>query len=247
MRASRARPGARILAVSDEVQLRRLVRSILEPIGCNVAAATHAAAAQEWAAERADIVILDLDRLDPIAVSQAKAAFAGAEIIVVHNAGSEVDRVAVLEIGVDHLARPFHGHELSARVRAAQLRRLAAKGYRRSYRHGSFAIDLLDWVVTRDGRRLSLSPSEMGVLAVLAREPGHVATFGEILAGLGRADTWRDRQVLHAFVVGLRRKIEEDSKRPVLVRSEARVGYRLAAESIDPAGVGARARSPEED
>jgi hypothetical protein len=48
-------------------------------------------------------------------------------------------------------------------------------------------------------------------------------------------------------VVGLRRKIEEDSKRPVLVLSEARVGYRLAAESTDPAGVGARARRPEGD
>jgi two-component system KDP operon response regulator KdpE len=231
MRASPARPGARILAVSDEVQLRRLLRSILEPIGCKVVAVTRAGAAQEWAAQRADVVILDLDRLDPLAASEAREAFADAEIIVLHSGGSEVDRVAVLEMGVDHLSRPFHGHELSARVRAALLRRLAAKGYRRSYRHGSFAIDLLDWAVTREGRRLSLSPSEMGVLAVLVREPGHVATFDEILAGLGRADTWRDRQVLHAFVVGLRRKIEVDSKRPILVLSEARVGYRLAAET----------------
>jgi two-component system, OmpR family, KDP operon response regulator KdpE len=224
------RAGARILVVSDEIQLRRLLRSILVPIGGKVVAATHAAAAQEWAAERADIVILDLDRLDPIAASHAKEAFADAEIVVLYSGSSEVDRVAVLEMGVDHLARPFHGHELSARVRAAQLRGLAAKGYRRSYRHGAFAIDLLDWTVTRDGRRLSLSPSEMGVLAVLAREPGHVATFADILAGLGRSDTWRDRQVLHAFVVGLRRKVEENPKRPLLILSEARVGYRLVAD-----------------
>ena len=55
----------------------------------------------------------------------------------------------------------------------------------------------------------------------------------------------RDRQILHAFVVGLRRKIEVDAKRPVLVLSEARVGYRLAAEPTDPAGAGAQARRPE--
>jgi DNA-binding response OmpR family regulator len=72
-----------------------------------------------------------------------------------------------------------------------------------------------------------------------------VATFGQILAGLGRVDSWRDRQALHGFVVGLRRKIETDPKHPVLLLNEARVGYRLAAEPSVPASLGADARGPE--
>jgi two-component system KDP operon response regulator KdpE len=218
----------------------------LEPIGCKVVTATHSAA-RASPAEPPDVVILDLDRLDAKVVSQAKRAFGEAEIIAVSNAYNEMDCVAVLEMGVDYLARPFRAQELLARVRAAELRRLTAKGYRRTYRHGSFVIDLLDWEVTREGRRLSLTPSELRILAVLAREPGRVATFGDILAGLGRADSWRDRQALHAFVVGLRRKIESDPKRPVLLLNEARVGYRLAAEPRGAASLGADAGPPEEN
>jgi len=244
MGASVARPRTRILAVSDEVQLQRLLRSILEANGREIFAATHSAA-EAPTAEPPDVVLLDLDRLDPRVVSQAKRAFAGAEVIALCHAYSEPDCVAVLEMGVDYLARPFRAQDLLARVRAAELRHLTARGYPRYYRHGAFVVDLLDGRVTRDGRRLSLTPSELRLLAVLAREPGRVATFGRILAGLGRADSLRDRQALHAFVVGLRRKIEADSKHPVLLLNEARVGYRLAAETSVPESLDAEARGPE--
>ena len=236
-----ARPQTRILAISDEVQLQRLLRSILAPIGCEVAAA------EIPAADPPHLVVLDLDRLDPSAVSQAKAAFVGAEVIALCNSSREVDCVAVLEMGVEYLARPFRTQELIARVRAAQLRHLTARGYRRHYRHGSFAIDHLDWIVTREGRRLSLTASELSVLAVLSRAPGHVATFGEILAGLGRPDSVRARQRLHAFIVGLRGKIEEDAKRPALILNEPRVGYRLAAEPSGPIAPGEPAPRPHND
>lgn len=246
MSASLARPQTRILAISDEVQLQRLLRSILEPIGCEIVVAMQSEVGPR-AAGPPHLVILDLDRLDPVAVSQAKDAFVDADVIALCNAHQEVDCVAVLEMGVEYLPRPFRDQELIARVRAAQLRRLASKGYRRSYRHGSFAIDHLDWVVTRDGRRLALTASELSVLAVLSRAPGRVATFREILAGLGRPDSWVGRQRLHTFVVGLRRKIEEDAKHPVLILNEARVGYRLAAEPSDPIGLGENAQRLEND
>jgi two-component system KDP operon response regulator KdpE len=244
MGASVARPRTRILAVSDEVQLQRLLRSILEANGREIFAATHSAA-EAPTAEPPDVVLLDLDRLDPRVVSQATRAFAGAEVIALCHAYSEPDCVAVLEMGADYLARPFREQELAARVHAAELRRLTAKGYQRAYRHGSFAIDLLDWIVTRDGRRLSLTASEQRVLAVLAREPGRLATFGEILAGLGREDSWRNRQSVHAVVVELRRKIECDPKRPVLLLNVHRIGYRLAPEPGDSAIVAADARPAE--
>jgi two-component system, OmpR family, KDP operon response regulator KdpE len=244
MRASFARRPTFVLAISDEVQLQRLLRSILDPMGCKIVAAPHSAEAPSGA--RPDIVIVDFDRLEPADAAKTKDAFPDAEIIALCNAYSEVDCVAVLELGVEYLPRPFREQDLSARVRAAQLRRLTARGYRRHYRHGAFAIDLLDWIVTRDGRPIFLTPSELHVLVVLAQKPGHVATFPEILAGLGRADTWRGRQILHAYVVGLRRKIEQDPKHPVLILNEARVGYQLAAEPSAPAALAENSRLREE-
>jgi two-component system KDP operon response regulator KdpE len=229
MGVSVTRPRTRVLAVSDEVQLQRLLRSILEPNGCRVVAAAKSRATAP-SGDAPDIVILDLDRLDAQLVSQAKRAFAGAEVIAVCNAYSEVDCVAVLEMGVDYLARPFRAQDLLARVRAAEIRHLAAEGFQRHYRFGPLAIDLIDGAAACDGRGLSLSRSELLILAALARQAGGVAAFRDILAGLGRPDSRRNRQALHAFVHALRGKIEPDPQRPALIVNEARVGYRLAAE-----------------
>ena len=197
-----------------------------------------------------DIVILDLDRLDAQLVSQARRVFSGAEVIAVCNAYSEVDCVAVLEMGVDYLARPFRAQDLLARVRAAEIRHLAAKGFQRHYRFGPLVIDLIDCTAACDGRRLPLSRSELLILAALARQAGGVAAFRDILSGLGRADSRPNRQALHAFVHALRGKIEADPQRPALIVNEARVGYRLAAEpggfprlaagAPPPAGEGSR-------
>jgi two-component system KDP operon response regulator KdpE len=234
MGVSSARPRTRVLVVSDEVQLQRLLRSILEPNGCRVFAASKSGTTAP-AAGLPDIVILDLDRLDAQAVTQARRAFVGSEVIALCNAYSEADCVAILEMGVDYLARPFRAQDMSARVRAAEIRHLAAKGFQRQYRFGPLEVDLIDGAAALNGRRLSLSRSELLILAALARQAGGVAAFGDILSGLGRADSRRNRQALHAFVHALRGKIELGPQRSALIVNVARVGYRLAAE---PGGSG---------
>ncbi|MGA2485606.1 MAG: hypothetical protein ABSF49_06425 [Roseiarcus sp.] len=106
-------------------------------------------------ADPPDIVILDLDRLDAQMVAQARRAFVGAEVVAVRNAYNEVDCVAVLETGVDDLARPFRAQDLLARVRAAEIRHLAAKSFQRHYRFGPLVIDLIDGAAARVGNRLA--------------------------------------------------------------------------------------------
>jgi DNA-binding response OmpR family regulator len=140
LRASR--PRTLVLALSDEVQLQRLLRSILEPSGCKVVAAPRSAL-EGLPTERPDVVIVDLDHLDHRVAGRAKQTFAGAEILEVCNNYREEDGIAVLENGGDYLARPFRAQDLVAKVHAAELRRLAARGCRRYYRAGSLVIDLL--------------------------------------------------------------------------------------------------------
>ena len=92
------------------------------------------------------------------------------------------------DLDADYLPRPFRPRDLAARVRVAELRRFNATGRRRYYRRGSFVIDLFDRKVAMEGEPIALAPSELGVLIHLASSAGHVATFGRILAGLGRAE-----------------------------------------------------------
>jgi two-component system KDP operon response regulator KdpE len=245
MNSRASRPRTLVLALSDEVQLQRLLRSILEPSGCKVVAAPRSAL-EGLPTERPDVVIVDLDHLDHRVAGRAKQTFAGAEILEVCNNYREEDGIAVLENGGDYLARPFRAQDLVAKVHAAELRRLAARGCRRYYRAGLLVIDLLAGEIAREGRRFALTSTELRILEVLAREAGGVATTWQILCSLGRPDSLRDRQALRAFVYELRRKLESDPRRPGVLLNEARVGYRLVVEPGGPTSLGAEMRASQD-
>ena len=226
--ASASWPRTRILALTGEVELHRLLRSLLEPNGCQVVAS---AVPRDDSAtnDPFDIVIVDLESLHLDVISRVVRAYPDAQIIAICGAYREADCITVLDMGADYLPRPFRALDLSARVRVAELRRFKAKGHRRYYRRGSFYFDLFDRKVVLDGELLALTPSELEILTLLARNAGSVVPFGRVLAGLGRADSPAARDALRPFIFRLRGRIERDPRRPELLLTEVRIGYRLAA------------------
>jgi two-component system, OmpR family, KDP operon response regulator KdpE len=236
--ASRAR--TRIVGLTGEVGLLRLMRSILEPNGCEVVGGALALDGTVTG-QPVDIVIADLESfdregLDLDLLTRLRRAYPGAEMIAISREYREGDCIAVLDVDVDYLPRPFSAQDLAARVRVAELRRFKAAGHKRFYRRGSFVVDLFDRAVALDGESIALAPSELSVLTVLASRPGCVTTFGDILAGVGRAGSASGRQAVRTSVFRLRRKIERDPKHPVILLTEAGVGYRLAPEKDDVSG-----------
>jgi two-component system KDP operon response regulator KdpE len=233
--ASEAR--TRIVALTGELGLLRLLRSILEPNGCKVfpgaLALDGAATGQPVDIVIADLESFDRDILDLDLLSRLRCAYPGAEMIAISREYREADCIAILDVDVDYLPRPFRAQDLTARVRVAELRRFKAAGHKRFYRRGSFVIDLLERKVALNGESIALAPSELSVLTVLASRPGRVTTFGDFLAGVGHPGLASGRQALRMSVFRLRRRIERDPKHPVLLLTEAGVGYRLAPESVD--------------
>jgi two-component system KDP operon response regulator KdpE len=254
MDSSISRPRTRIVALTSEVGLLRLLQSILKPTGCKVFPGAlgldGAAADQPVDIVIADLESFDLESLDLDLLSRLRRAYPGAEMIAIGSEYREGDCVAILELGVDYLARPFRAQDLVARVRVAELRRFRVQGRQRFYRHGSFVIDLLERTVVLDGGPIALAPSELKVLMILASLRGRVATFGDILTGVGRGGSPSGRHAVRMSVFRLRRRIERHPKHPVLLLTEFRIGYRLAPESVDhfnfqsPQGEGNGATSP---
>ena len=246
----------RIVALTGEIGLLRLLRSILEANGCKVfpgALALDGAAA----GQPVDIVIVDLESfdresLDLQLLSRLRGAYPGAEMIAISKKYREADCIAILDVDVDYLPRPFSAWDLTARVRVAELRRFKAAGHKRFYRHGSFVVDLFDRTVALDGELIALAPSELNVLMHLASKPGLAATFRDVLAGAGRGGSASGRRALRMLIFRLRRRIERDPTHPVLLLTEVGIGYRLAPESADhlnsdtraPQCEGNRAASP---
>jgi two-component system KDP operon response regulator KdpE len=234
MGVSVAEPLTRILVLTCEIELMRLARLILKP-RCRVAWSNGLSGAP--ASGPFDIVIVDLPPADIDQLRQAKRTYSDADVIALCGSYREADCIAVLDFDADYLPRPFRPRDLAARVRVAELRRFNASGCRRYYRRGSFEIDLFERKVALGGKRIALAPSEVRILTLLASRIGHVATYGRILAGLGRADSTSGRQALRMVVFRLRRRIERDPRRPDLLLAEPGVGYRLADESEDELGL----------
>ena len=231
--SSASRRRTRILALTGEVELQRLLRSLLEPIGCKVVA-SPIAHDDSATSDPFDIVMVELESLHLDVILRVARAYPDAQIIAICSEYREADCIAVLDMDADYLPRPFRALDLSARVRVAQLRRFKAKEQRRYYRRGSFVIDLFDREVIRAGELLALSPTELEILTLLARNAGSVMTLSQILAGLGRADSPAARDALRTFILRLRQRIERDPRRPDLLLTEFGVGYRLAAATGDP-------------
>jgi two-component system KDP operon response regulator KdpE len=84
--------------------------------------------------------------------------------------------------------------------------------------------------VRREGRDIHLTPTEWGLLRALLAHRGRTMTHRQLFHavwGQGEGDA---QQYLRVYIGQLRRKIERDPVRPVLIRTEPAVGYRFELE-----------------
>jgi two-component system KDP operon response regulator KdpE len=220
-----------VLVVDDEPPIRRFLRTSLGAAGYRVVLAEDAASAlATMAAEKPDVVILDLglpDRsgLDVITEIRKRSPV---PIIVLSARSDERAKVQALDLGADdYVAKPFGMAELMARLRAALRHAFQAQGELPVFTSGELSVDLVRRHVTRDGREVKLSPKEFELLRHLVTHAGKVLTHRQLLRevwGPAQAD---EVQYLRVFIRGLRQKLEPDPTRPTHILTELGVGYRL--------------------
>jgi DNA-binding response OmpR family regulator len=225
----------RILVVDDEPEALLYIAANLQATGYAVITAEDGEAALARMAERApDLVVLDLmmPGLDGFSVCRTIRAASLVPIVVLSARDREFDKVRALDLGADdYLTKPFGVEEFLARVRAALRRhRFQAEGASRHLRAGPLAIDAGARQVTVAGRLVRLTPIEYALLLEFARHAGAVLTHRQLLQRVWGAEYGDEGSYLHTYIRRLRRKIEADPQRPVLLLSEPGVGYRLAAD-----------------
>ena len=225
----------RVLVVDDEPAVRRFLKTSLTPRGYEVREASTGQEAIEMVAQsRPDVILLDLGLpdLDGVEVTRVLREWCSVPIIILSVRDRESDKVAALDAGADdYLNKPFGLNELTARLRAA-LRRVQNTTDEPTVTTGPLRLDLANREVTRHGQTVSLTPTEYDILRVLARHHGKVVTHNQLIQ-----EVWghleQDLHTLRVNVSNLRRKIEDEPARPVLLVTEAGVGYRLVLHETD--------------
>ena len=222
----------RILVVDDEPAIRRFLRASLASHATLFEAATGQDALNAVAAQRPDLIILDLGRpdIDGVEVTRLLREWTRIPILILSVRGSEKDKIAALDAGADdYLTKPFGIGELLARVRVA-MRHVPGEALQPVFTVGGLVVDRTRRLVTLDAHEVQLTPTEYDLLKVLVSHAGRVLTHRQLLREVWGPEYEMDPHTLRVNISNLRRKIEPDPARPRYLVTEPGVGYRLRSE-----------------
>lgn len=220
-----------VLVIDDEPPILRFLRTSLAAVGYRVVLVEDAAAAlAAVAAEKPDVVILDLglpDRSGFEVITEIRKR-SPIPIIVLSARNDERSKVQALDLGADdYIGKPFGMAELMARIRAALRHRFQAQGELPAFISGDLSVDLVRRQVSRAGQEIKLSPKEFELLRHLVAHAGKVLTHRHLLREVWGPAHSDEVQYLRVFIRGLRQKLESDPTRPTHILTELGVGYRL--------------------
>ncbi len=230
-----------ILIVDDEPEVRALLRTGLEGEGFQVLEAADGRQASAIV-ERVPISLVTLDLKlggeDGLKVARELRAAKNVPIIMITGKGDAIDRIVGLELGADdYIPKPFLMREVTARVRAVLRRYTVGAGTSgaptqsegEGYSFDGWAVDIPRREVRGpNGELRDLTTAEFNLLTIFLQRPGRVLSRDEIMDLLKGHDwTPMDRSI-DALVARLRKKLEPDSERPMLVKTVRGVGYVFA-------------------
>ena len=225
---------ATILIVEDEQDIRELLAYNLEKEGYATVQAADGKEGLDLARSRKpDLILLDLmlPKMDGLAVCRELERDSGTvriPIIMLTARGEEEDRVRGLETGADdYVTKPFSPRQVIARVHAVLRRAGSLPPDVLRFDGDYLVIDTVSRSVTREGKPVTLTPSEYSLLFTLASHPGRTYTRDELI-GLALKDDFEgfDR-VIDTHMKNLRQKIEPDAKKPRYLVTVHGVGYRF--------------------
>lgn len=230
-------PMTTILLVDDEQMLRDAASSYLEHKGFRVLTAAGGAEALElFQRETVDFVILDLmlPDLSGEEVCTRLRQCSRAPILMLTAKTAEEDLLNGLQLGADdYVTKPFSLKELSARIEAilrrtrGDLRPLVQK---MSWNNCDLQVNFECREVRKRNVPVSLTPNEWNLLTAFLKYPKRVFTRDELISIAFGMDFDGYDRVIDTHIKNLRKKIEDDPKNPVYVRTVRGIGYQFGGD-----------------
>lgn len=230
-------PGAKILIVDDEPQIRRFLRASLTAHDYQVVEAEDGkSAVRTCTVELPDLVILDLGLpdVDGLDVISQMREWSQVPIIVLSIRSDESDKVDALDRGAnDFVTKPFGMAELMARMRAILRQSGSAdQGGDPVIKAGNIEIDLSKRLVSVNGSPVRLSRKEYDLMRILVSHPDKVISHQQILSEVWGPGYVEETQYLRVYIGHLRQKLENDPADPKIFLTEPGVGYKFQATSL---------------
>jgi two-component system OmpR family response regulator len=225
---AQARP--KLLVVEDDPNIVELLSASLRFAGFDVTAATSGADAVTTArTSQPDLVVLDvmLPDLDGFEViRRLRETGVRTPVVFLTARDATDDKVRGLTLGGDdYVTKPFSLEELTARIRAVLRRTALDAPESAKLSFADLELDEESHEVRRDGKLVSLSPTEFKLLRYLMLNAGRVLSKAQILDHVWQYDFRGDDSIVESYISYLRRKV--DTVEPRLIHTLRGVGYVL--------------------
>ena len=224
---------ARILVVDDDDTVLAQIENAFSRSGYFIINAKDGKAGLELALkEKPDLIVLEvlLPELDGFSVCKSLRSQGYANpIIFLTKKISEIDAVIGLELGAqDYIRKPFQVNELLARVevnlkksREENAKKIMVK---------DLEIDLEKRKVRHRGEVRELTQKEFQLLYALAKCPNKVFSRNELLTNVWGWAQYGQTRTVDIHIGYLRKKFEENPRKPTIFQTIRGVGYTLNTE-----------------
>lgn len=225
----------KILLVEDDQRLCRLLNRYLERGNYDVCYAHNGDEMHtQLQANAISLILMDiiLPGKDGLTLAQEVRNFSDIPIIFLTAKADITDKVSGLEIGADdYITKPFAEEELMARIQTVlrRSRHNPAPQIKKSQAlFSGWKLNLIDQALyAPDGSQVDITSYEYQVLSALINKPNAAISRDEILKMIsGREWSPLDRSADMA-ISKLRKKLEDDPRKPSLIRTIRNKGYQL--------------------
>jgi len=228
-----------ILIVDDDREICSLLDEFLTRSGYVVTTVGDGKAMWKVLDEQSfDLIVLDLmlPGESGLTLCTKLRARTDTPLVMLTARGDETDRIVGLEMGADdYLPKPFNPRELVARIRV--ILRRAAPGHRetvappeaRRVRFGGWVLDTIARdLISPQGVVTPLSGVEFRLLKIFLDRPNRILSRDQLIdMSLGREVGPFDRSI-DVQVSRIRRRLNEDAREPVIIKTVRNGGYVLA-------------------
>tara|TARA_A100000171_G_C2134009_1_gene148726 strand:+ start:2687 stop:3385 length:699 start_codon:yes stop_codon:yes gene_type:complete len=225
-----AQPLYHLLVVDDDNRLRNLLERYLSEKGYLVTTAENAEQARNvLATEDINLVVLDVMMPDETGLEFLKGLRSDDSspdqrlpILLLTALDGVNDRIKGLEAGADdYLTKPFEPKELLLRLENI-LRRGQSLLDSRWVSIGSYDFDFKSATLKKGKDVIYLTTTEQRLLEIFVANPGKILTRQELADKLEMVLSPR---TIDVQITRLRRKLEQDPKQPLYIRTVRHKGY----------------------
>ena len=228
---------SKILLVEDDEGLVNTIVPFLEDQGFMMDAVSRAGDVDEALQKsRPDLIILDrkLPDGDGLDIIRDINQSTDIRIILLTGMDDPIEKIVGLELGADdYITKPFHMREFLARVRTV-LRRSSITG---NHEHNNIkkikTVVFLDWkydlssgdLTSPKTKNIHLTGAEQRLLNCLIENANNIVSKDTISSITTNRDWNPEDRSIDVLVSGLRKKLDDDPRKPTKIRTLRNMGY----------------------